>query len=135
MDVTVCRQDCPPGWQHRRGRLYSSLHRDHSPLTVPYTQKRSDKWTHHTARITSLSFSSTHLASTSLDTHVYVYTLKAPFSGYVHVAGAAPMGGAVVSWLPQPGGGGDVASARGAKARVVSGGADGCVRVWEVVLP
>ncbi|KAH0835874.1 WD40-repeat-containing domain protein [Lanmaoa asiatica] len=120
-------------------------------------EKRTDKWTHHTARITSLAFSpgptasqvdtssitratapSTHLVSTSLDTHVYVYTLEPPFSRYVHVAGAAPMGGAVVSWLP--GGEGGVSGA-GIKAdgkvkgRVVSGGADGCVRVWEVALP
>ena len=97
----------------------------------------------HTARITSLAFSpstpaSTYLASTSLDTHVYVYTLEPPFSRYVHVAGAAPMGGAIVSWLPV--GGGDAAGASGkvsvkGKGRVVSGGADGCVRVWEVVFP
>ena len=48
------------------------------------------------------------------------------------------MGGAIVSWLPV--GGGDVAGASGkvsvkGKGRVVSGGADGCVRVWEVVFP
>ncbi|KAG8216716.1 WD40-repeat-containing domain protein [Butyriboletus roseoflavus] len=115
------------------------------PPPLSHPQKRTDKWTHHTARITSLAFSPsarataplTHLASTSLDTHVYVYALEPPFSRYVHVPGAAPMGGAVVSWLPV--GEGD-ASASGkadgnAKGRVVSGGADGCVRVWEVVLP
>lgn len=121
-----------------------------STPSTPFTQKRTDKWTHHTARITSLAFSaspgptatqttepSTHLASTSLDTHVYVYTLQSPFSRYVHVPGATPMGGAVVSWLPA--GEGDV-NASGktdgkGKGRVVSGGADGCVKVWEVTLP
>ncbi|KIJ61836.1 hypothetical protein HYDPIDRAFT_95700 [Hydnomerulius pinastri MD-312] len=84
--------------------------------------KLTDKWTHHTARISSLSFSptSTHLASTSLDTHVYVYNTAAPYSKYVHVRGAAPMGGSAVLWVD---------------GRVVSSGADGCVRVWEVVLP
>jgi len=96
-------------------------------------QKRTDRWTHHAARITSLAFSptTTHLASTSLDTHVYVYSLEPPFSRYVHVAGAAPMGGAVVSWLPSNEGG----QVDGKRGRVASGGADGCVRVWEVVLP
>ncbi|KAG9313595.1 WD40 repeat-like protein [Chiua virens] len=68
-------------------------------LDADTAEIRTDKWTHHTARITSLAFSATHLVSTSLDTHVYVYRLEAPFSKYVHVAGAAPMGGAVVLWL------------------------------------
>ncbi|KAF8548078.1 WD40 repeat-like protein [Imleria badia] len=101
-------------------------------------EKRTDKWTHHTARITSLAFSPspvpTHLASTSLDTHVYVYSLESPFSRYVHVAGAAPMGGAVVSWLPGEQGSVTRKDGKG-KGRVISGGADGCVRVWEMVLP
>lgn len=45
------------------------------------------------------------------------------------------MGGTVVSWLG--GGEGSVAwKADGkVKGRVVSGGADACVRVWEVILP
>ncbi|KAF8137293.1 WD40-repeat-containing domain protein [Boletus edulis] len=100
-------------------------------------EKRTDRWTQHTARITSLAFTPgpvpTWLASTSLDTHVYVYSLEAPFSRYEHVAGAAPMGGAVVSWLSGASGTGK-ADGKG-KGRVVSGGADGCVRVWEVVFP
>lgn len=41
------------------------------------------------------------------------------------------MGGAVMSWLP-----GKEGSAAGkTTGRLVSGGADGCIRVWEVVLP
>lgn len=49
------------------------------------------------------------------------------------------MGGAVVSWLPVGDGdvsasGNDKTDGKG-KGRVVSGGADGCVRVWEVALP
>jgi hypothetical protein len=43
------------------------------------------------------------------------------------------MGGAVVTWLPE--GEGSAAGKVDGKGRVVSGGADGCVRVWEVVLP
>ncbi|KAG6377576.1 WD40-repeat-containing domain protein [Boletus reticuloceps] len=100
-------------------------------------EKRTDRWTQHTARITSLAFTPgpvpTWLASTSLDTHVYVYSLEAPFSRYEHVAGAAPMGGTVVAWLSGASGIGK-ADGKG-KGRVVSGGADGCVRVWEVILP
>ena len=45
------------------------------------------------------------------------------------------MGGAVVSWLPE-GEGSAAGKADGkGRGRVVSGGADGCVRVWDVVLP
>ena len=133
----INRVNSPPGrsssWMAKPSR-YASIHPPFYPapsftLTFTLTQKRTDKWTHHAGRITSLALSATHLASTSLDTHVYVYSLEAPFSRYVHVAGAAPMGGAIVSWLPEGSGDGKK------KGRVVSGGADGCVRVWEVVLP
>ncbi|KIK79322.1 hypothetical protein PAXRUDRAFT_36466 [Paxillus rubicundulus Ve08.2h10] len=94
-------------------------------------EKLTEKWTHHAGRITSLSFNpeSTHLASTSLDSHVYVYSIASPFSKYVHVRGAAPMGGSVVFWFANVKGG-----ERGT-GRVASSGADGCVRVWKVTLP
>ncbi|KAF9239843.1 WD40-repeat-containing domain protein [Melanogaster broomeanus] len=93
-------------------------------------EKLTDRWTHHAGRIASLSFnpSSTHVASTSLDTHVYVYNVASP-SKYVHVRGAAPMGGSAVFWLEDGKGG------QQGKGRVVSGGADACVRVWEITLP
>ncbi|KAF9226006.1 WD40 repeat-like protein [Gyrodon lividus] len=94
-------------------------------------EKLADKWTHHAARVASLSFntSSTHVASTSLDTHVYVYSVASPYSKYVHIRGAAPMGGSAVFWL------GDGEGGKQEKGRVASSGADGCVRVWEVALP
>ncbi|KAH7887030.1 WD40-repeat-containing domain protein [Phlebopus sp. FC_14] len=91
----------------------------------------TDRWTHHASRIASLSFfpsSTSHLASISLDTNLYVYNVGATNTAkYVAIRGAAPGGGNAVFWLD-----GDKTDG---KARVASAGADGCVRVWEVLLP
>ncbi|KAH7913317.1 WD40-repeat-containing domain protein [Hygrophoropsis aurantiaca] len=92
----------------------------------------TNRWTFHTARITSLSFlpqptptqSPTHLASGSLDTNVYIWSIEKP-SSQVAIKNAASGGASSVLWL----------SPTGNKARLVSTGADACARIWEVVLP
>ncbi|KAH7925452.1 WD40 repeat-like protein, partial [Leucogyrophana mollusca] len=94
-------------------------------FSVPEGKPITSRWSFHTARIASLSFlpSSTHLASGSLDTNVYVWSVEKPMS-YVAIKGAAPGGASVVLWLGQ----------EGQKGTLVSAGADGCTRIWEVVL-
>ncbi|KAI6029667.1 WD40-repeat-containing domain protein [Pisolithus microcarpus] len=94
--------------------------------------KITDRWAHHTARIASLAFlcpstaeSATHVASISLDTNVYIYSVT-NISKYVAIRGAAPGGGSAVFWLE---------SQRNGKGELVSAGADGCARIWEVSLP
>ncbi|KAG1745275.1 WD40-repeat-containing domain protein [Suillus lakei] len=89
------------------------------------------RWDWHTARISSLALSSppTHVVSGSLDTNIYVWSLE-NISKRVLVKGAGPGGVNCVAWL------GDVHVTDGKKmGRILSAGADGCVRVWEVELP
>ena len=96
-----------------------------------FLQPITSRWTFHTARITSLEFlpspsgsSPTHLASGSLDTNVYIWSVGKTMK-YVAIKGAIPGGVGVVVWLGK---------AVGGKARLIGGGADGCVRIWEVTL-
>jgi len=91
------------------------------------------RWDWHTARISSLEFfpalSPTHVVSGSLDTNLYVWSLE-NISKRVLIKGAGPGGVNCVIWL------GDAHVTDGKKTgRVLSAGADGCVRVWEVELP
>lgn len=93
------------------------------------------RWDWHTARISSLAFfpalssPPTHVVSGSLDTNLYVWSLE-NISKRVLVKGAGPGGVNCVIWL------GDAHVTDGKKTgRILSAGADGCMRVWEVVLP
>lgn len=93
------------------------------------------RWDWHTARISSLAFlpalssPPTHVVSGSLDTNLYVWSLQ-NISKRVLVKGAGPGGVHCVSWL------GDAHITDGKKmGRILSAGADGCARVWEVELP
>ncbi|KAI6019903.1 WD40-repeat-containing domain protein [Pisolithus orientalis] len=95
-------------------------------------EKITDRWAHHTARIASLAFlcpsateSATHVASISLDTNVYIYSVT-NISKYVAIRGAAPGGGSAVLWLE---------SQEKGRGKLVGAGADGCARIWEVTLP
>ncbi|EGO03741.1 hypothetical protein SERLA73DRAFT_175361 [Serpula lacrymans var. lacrymans S7.3] len=97
--------------------------KDRTPIT--------SRWSFHTARITSLAFlpspsgtQPTHLASSSLDTNVYVWSVAKPMK-YTTIRGAGPGGVNVVTWLGE---------AQGGKGKLVSAGADCCVRIWEVTL-
>ena len=80
---------------------------------------KTARWSFHTARVHSLAWTadSKHVASGSLDTHVYVWSVKTPMK-YVAIKNAGPGGVNTVFWL-------------GEKA-LASAGADGCVREWEV---
>jgi WD40 repeat protein len=100
---------------------------DHQPIPT--------RWDWHTARISSLAFlqalasPSTHVVSGSLDTNLYIWSLE-NISKRVLIKGAGPGGVNCVVWL------GDVHVTDSKKmGRVLSAGADGCVRVWEVELP
>ncbi|KAG1760649.1 WD40-repeat-containing domain protein [Suillus occidentalis] len=93
------------------------------------------RWDWHTARISSLAFfpalssPPTHVVSGSLDTNLYVWSLE-NISKRVLIKGAGPGGVNCVIWL------GDAHVTDGKKTgRILSAGADGCMRVWEVELP
>ncbi|KAJ7689439.1 WD40 repeat-like protein [Mycena rosella] len=77
------------------------------------------RWSFHSARVNSLAWTadSKHCASGSLDTHVYVWSVDSPTRN-IALKNAGPGGVNAVLWV----GGGTL----------VSAGADGCVRVWEV---
>ena len=94
----------------------------------PTQQIQESRWTNHTSRIYSLSFSpsGTHLASGSLDASIYVWSIAKPLQS-VAVRHAHPGGVRSVEWLAADPGKGE--------GKVVSAGADAVVRVWEVKLP
>ncbi|KAL4079520.1 WD40-repeat-containing domain protein [Scleroderma citrinum] len=114
--------------------LFSTAEKKESTFCTS-TLKITDRWTNHTARISSLAFLSpsptepaTHLATTSLDTNVYIYSVTniTNTPKYVSIRGAAPGGGSAVVWLE--------CQEKG-KGRLLSAGSDGCARIWEGVLP
>ncbi|KAJ2934186.1 hypothetical protein H1R20_g2912, partial [Candolleomyces eurysporus] len=91
-------------------------------------EKRSSvttAWGAHTSRVNSLSWTSDskNCASGSLDTNVYVWSVLKPLRR-VAIKEAGPAGVNAVQWL---GGGKD--------GKLVTSGADACVRLWEVTFP
>lgn len=99
-------------------------------LSIPRHQILEQSWTHHSGRINSLSWtaSGTHIASGSLDTHVYVWSVKKR-SANVAIRNANAGGVNFVGWVD--GGKGETDDGKGT-AKLYSAGADACVRVWEV---
>ncbi|KAL0959696.1 hypothetical protein HGRIS_011391 [Hohenbuehelia grisea] len=83
----------------------------------------TSRWSFHSARVNSFSWTgdSKHCASGSLDTHVYVWSVKNPMKN-IPIKNAGPGGVNSVVWT----------SEEGTKGKLVSGGADGCLRIWEV---
>ncbi|KAJ7247874.1 WD40-repeat-containing domain protein [Mycena haematopus] len=83
------------------------------------------RWSFHSARINSLKWTSDskHCASGSLDTHVYIWSVDNPTRN-IALKNAGPGGVNAVLWV-----GGGV----GKGGTLASAGADGCVRVWEVL--
>lgn len=77
------------------------------------------RWSFHSARINSLSWTadSQHCASGSLDTHVYIWSVAKQLKN-IAIKNAGPGGVNSVLWL------GD--------KTLASAGADGCIRKWEV---
>ncbi|KAF8155889.1 WD40-repeat-containing domain protein [Crassisporium funariophilum] len=82
----------------------------------------TSRWAFHSARINSLSWTSdsAHCASGSLDTHVYVWSV-AKLTKNIAIKNAGPGGVNGVLWIDG-----------GKDGRLVSAGADACVRVWDV---
>ena len=83
------------------------------------------RWSFHTARVLSVHWSadSQYLASGSLDTHVYVWSVAQPMKN-IAIKNAVPGGATNVFWLRK-----SVAAGSG---RLVAAGADACVRVWDI---
>ncbi|KAF8528739.1 WD40-repeat-containing domain protein [Gautieria morchelliformis] len=84
------------------------------------------RWTFHNSRIHSLAWTTdgAHVASGSLDTHVYVWSIAKPMRN-IAIKNAGPGGVWGVRWVP----GAD----SGAEGKLLSAGADGAVRMWGVV--
>lgn len=84
----------------------------------------TSEWTYHTAKVNSIQWTSDsrHCATGSLDTYVYVWSVERP-SKHIAIKNAGLGGVNVVLWLEND----------GKKGKLVSSGADACVRVWDVV--
>ncbi|KAG2008225.1 WD-repeat-containing protein [Coprinopsis cinerea AmutBmut pab1-1] len=95
------------------------------PYSIEEKKPITPTWVFHTARINTLSWTSNSqfLASGSLDTNVYIWSLAKP-SKKVVIKEANPGGVNGVQWVNGGEGG-----------KLVSAGADGCARVWDVVFP
>ncbi|KAJ3475494.1 hypothetical protein NLI96_g11802 [Meripilus lineatus] len=80
----------------------------------------TSRWSFHTARILSLAWTEDgqHCASGSLDTHVYIWSVKKPMKN-ISIKNAGTGGVSAVFWL--------------SPMKLGSTGADGCVRVWDIV--
>ncbi|KAI0036110.1 WD40 repeat-like protein [Vararia minispora EC-137] len=83
------------------------------------------RWSFHTARVLSVHWTadSQHLASGSLDTHVYIWSVAQPTKN-IAIKNAVPGGATNVFWLRK--------STVAGSGALVAAGADACVRVWEV---
>ena len=80
---------------------------------------KTARWSFHTARVHSLAWTadSKHVASGSLDTHVYVWSVQNPIKN-IAIKNAATGGVNGVFWL--------------AEGKLGSAGADGVVKVWYI---
>lgn len=82
----------------------------------------TSRWSFHSARVNSLSWTadSKHCASGSLDTHVYVWSVAKPMKN-IAIKNAVPGGVNSVLW-----------SEGGKDGKLISAGADASVRLWDV---
>ncbi|KAK7462714.1 WD40 repeat-like protein [Stygiomarasmius scandens] len=94
-------------------------------FNVPEKKHITSRWSFHSTRINSLAWTSEskHCASGSLDTHMYIWSVVKPLKN-IALKNVGPGGVNGVLWAD---------AAEGGKGKLVSAGADGCVRVWEVV--
>ena len=130
-----------------------SLPLPYQPSDLSQHQTLESRWTHHAARIYSLSFLSLsspqkekektymYIASGSLDGHLFVWSVSDPLRNLA-VRHAGPGGVHAVAWAgsgshseSKEKGGKEGEGGKEGMGRLVSAGADGCVRVWEVRLP
>jgi len=99
---------------------------------VPKREVITSRWSFHSARVNSLSWTadSQHCASGSLDTHIYVWSVRKPMKN-VAIKNAIPGGVNAVLWLPShPGSGSEDSGSR--SGRLAGTGADAAVKVWDV---
>jgi WD repeat-containing protein 1 (actin-interacting protein 1) len=88
------------------------------------TQAITNRWSQHSAKVNSLTWTADgqHCASGSLDTHVYIWSVR-NVSLNIPIKNAGMGGVNSVLWIENDGKVGKLASA----------GADACVRIWEIV--
>ena len=94
-------------------------------LIFPPSKVFTSRWVNHSGRIHSFSWTadSQYCASGSLDTHVYIWSVGKPAKSTA-IKNAGPGGVNAVLWLDG-----------GKNGRLVSAGADACVRGWDVQFP
>jgi WD40 repeat protein len=94
--------------------------------SLTYEQTLTSHWGAHTSRVNSLSWTanSQNVASGSLDTNVYVWSVPKPIRRVAIKEASGPGGVNAVQWLNG-----------GKDGQLVSSGADAVVRVWEVTFP
>lgn len=98
----------------------------------------SSKWTNHTGRITSLDFSANgdRIVSGALDEAIYVWHVKKtlkniPIKVCVSSIDYPRYRAQLIEQNAHPGGVSGVAWSEG-NEKIISAGADGCVRTWTV---
>jgi len=100
---------------------------------VPKRELITSRWSFHSARVNSLSWTadSQHCASGSLDTHIYVWSVRKPLKN-IAIKNAVPGGVNAVLWLPSHAGSRSGSEDNGRSGRLAGTGADAAVKVWEV---
>lgn len=80
----------------------------------------NDRWTAHTARVTSLAWdeSNTYVVSGSVDTNIFVWSMNSP-GDWLQVTNAHKEGVNGVAWVA-------------GSSKVASAGADAAVKIWKV---
>ena len=94
----------------------------------------SSKWTNHTGRITSLAFSENgeRIVSGGLDEAIYVWHVKKTLKNIPIKVGPYLLYGEDADWQNAHPGGVSGVSWSGGNEKIISAGADGCVRTWTV---
>lgn len=101
-----------------RGEL-SQLSPNERKLILSLFKSITGRWTFHSARIHALAWTpdGNHIASASLDTHVYIWSVQKPLKN-IALKNVGPGGVSAVEWV--------------AADKVATAGADGCVRVFSI---
>ncbi|KAI0251084.1 WD40 repeat-like protein [Lactifluus subvellereus] len=90
---------------------------------VPKRELITSRWSFHSARVNTLSWTpdSLHCASGALDTHIYVWSVKKPMKN-VAIKNAVPGGVNAVLWV----------SHGSSEGKLAGAGADAAIKVWQV---
>jgi len=101
---------------------------------VPKREPITSRWSFHSARVNSLSWTadSQHCASGALDTHIYVWSVRKPLKN-VAIKNAVPGGVNAVLWLSSRAGSGPGSEVDSSSSgRLAGTGADAAIKVWDV---